>query len=198
MTKHTLSVDNSERFDRFQADLNSELLRSRTVIVGPTLDEKNYNLVIAQLIFLQQQDPSQEISLWINSDHPSEISALAICDVIASLPCDICTFCVGKAIGVSAVLLASGKPGKRTANRNSSICLCQPSINTSGNAGDLDRVKRRIQLARDRTAEMLAAITSRSKSEILTAIDRKYWMSADEAREYGIVDHVQWRLTEPR
>ena len=63
MTKHTLRVDNSERFDRFQTDLNSELLRSRTVIVGPTLDEKNYNLVIAQLIFLQQQDPSQEISL---------------------------------------------------------------------------------------------------------------------------------------
>ena len=63
MTKHTLRVDNSERFDRFQADLNSELLRSRTVIVGPTLDEKSYNLVIAQLIFLQQQDPSQEISL---------------------------------------------------------------------------------------------------------------------------------------
>jgi ATP-dependent protease ClpP protease subunit len=62
MTKHTLSVDNSERFDRFQADLNSELLRSRTLIVGPTLDEKNYNLVIAQLIFLEQQDPSQEIS----------------------------------------------------------------------------------------------------------------------------------------
>jgi ATP-dependent Clp protease protease subunit len=191
MTKHTLSVDNSERFDRFQADLNSELLRSRTVIVGPTLDEKNYDLVIAQLIFLQQQDPSQEISLWINSDHPSEISALAICDVIASLPCDVRTYCVGKAIGVSAVLLASGKQGKRTANRNSSVCLCQPSINASGNAGDLDRMKRRIQLARDRTAEILAAITSKSKAEILISIDRQHWMSADEAREYGIVDHVK-------
>src|SRR5260221_683830 len=70
--------------------------RSSDLIVGPTLDEKNYNLVIAQLIFLQQQDPSQEISLWINSDHPSEISALAICDVIASLPCDVRTYCVGK------------------------------------------------------------------------------------------------------
>jgi len=161
------------------------------VIVGPTLDEKNYNLVIAQLIFLQQQDPSQEISLWINSDHPSEISALAICDVIASLPCDVRTYCVGKAIGVSAVLLASGKKGKRTANRNSSVCLCQPSINASANAGDLDRMKRRIQLARDRTAEILAAITSRSKAEIFIAIDRQYWMSADEAREYGIVDHVK-------
>jgi len=161
------------------------------VIVGPTLDEKNYNLVIAQLIFLQQQDPSQEISLWINSDHPSEISALAICDVIASSLCDVRTYCVGKAIGVSAVLLASGKPGKRTANRNSSVCLCQPSINMSGNAGDLDRMIRRIQLARDRTVEMLAAITSRSNAEILIAIDRQYWMSADEAREYGIVDHVK-------
>jgi ATP-dependent Clp protease, protease subunit len=191
MTKHTLSVDNSERLDRFQADLNSELLRSRTVIVGPTLDEKNYNLLIAQLIFLQQQDPSQEISLWINSDHPSEISALAICDVIASLPCDVRTYCVGKAIGVSAVVLASGKQGKRTANRNSSVCLCQPSISVSGNAGDLDRMKRRIQLARDRTAEILAGITSRSKAEILVAIDRQYWMSADEATEYGIVDHVK-------
>ena len=190
MTKHTLSVDDSERFDRFQADLNSELLTSRTLIVGPTLNEKNYNLVIAQLIFLQQQDPSQEISLWINSDHPSEISALAICDVVGSLPCDVRTYCVGKAIGVSAVLLASGKKGKRTANRNSSVCLSQPSINASGNAGDLDRMKRRIQLARDRTAEILAAITSRSKAEILSAIDRQYWMSADEAREYGIVDHV--------
>jgi ATP-dependent Clp protease, protease subunit len=191
MTKNILSVDNSERFDRFRADLDSELLRSRTVIVGPTLDEKNYNLVIAQLIFLQQQDPSQEISLWINSDHPSEISALAICDVIASLPCDVRTYCVGKAIGVSAVLLASGKQGKRTANRSSSVCLCQPSINVSGNAGDLDRMKRRIQLARDRTAEMLAAVTPRSKAEILVAVDRQYWMSADEAREYGIVDHVK-------
>jgi len=191
MTEQTLSANKPESFDRFRADLDSELLKARTLMVGPTLDEKNYNLVIARLIFLQQQDPSQEISLWINSDHPSEISALAICDVIASLPCDVRTYCVGKAIGVSAVLLASGKKGKRTANRNSSVCLCQPSINMSGNAGDLDRMKRRIQLARDRTVEMLAAITSRSNAEILIAIDRQYWMSADEAREYGIVDHAK-------
>jgi len=191
MTEQTLSANKPESFDRFRADLNSELLKARTLMVGPTLDEKNYNLVIARLIFLQQQDPSQEISLWINSDQPSEISALAICDVIASLPCDVRTYCVGRAIGVSAVLLASGKKGKRTANRNSSVCLCQPSINASGNAGDLDRMKRRIQLARDRTAEILAAITSRSKAEILIAIDRQYWMSADEAREYGLVDHIK-------
>src|SRR3984893_1214850 len=191
MTKDTLSADQSDRPDRFQADLGSELLRSRTLIVGPAMDEKNYNLVIAQLIFLQQQDSSQEISLWINSDHPSEISALAICDVIDSLDCDLRTYCVGKAIGVSAVLLASGKKGKRTANRNSSICLCQPSIKFSGNADDLGRMKRRIELARDRTADILAGITSRPKSEILPAIDREYWMSADEAREYGVVDHVK-------
>jgi len=191
MTEQTLSANKPESFDRFRADLDSELLKARTLMVGPTLDEKNYNLVIARLIFLQQQDPSQEISLWINSDQPSEISALAICDVIASLPCDVRTYCVGRAIGVSAVLLASGKKGKRTANRNSSVCLCQPSINASGNAGDLDRMKRRIQLARDRTAEILAAITSRSKAEILIAIDRQYWMSADEAREYGLVDHIK-------
>jgi len=191
MTEQTLSANKPESFDRFRADLDSELLKARTLMVGPTLDEKNYNLVIARLIFLQQQDPSQEISLWINSDQPSEISALAICDVIASLPCDVRTYCVGRAIGVSAVLLASGKKGKRTGNRNSSVCLCQPSINASGNAGDLDRMKRRIQLARDRTAEILAAISSRSKAEILVAIDRQYWMSADEAREYGLVDHIK-------
>jgi ATP-dependent Clp protease protease subunit len=191
MTKPTLSVDKSDRFDRFQADLSSELLQSRTLIVGPTLDEKNYNLVIAQLVFLQQQDPSQEISLWINSDHPSEMSALAICDVIGSLPCDVRTYCVGKAIGVSAVLLASGKKGKRTADRNSSVCLCQPSIKSDGNADDLGRMKRRIERARDRTAEILAGITSWSKTEILTAIDREYWMSAEEARAYGIVDNLK-------
>jgi ATP-dependent Clp protease protease subunit len=191
MTKDTLSAENSDTFDRFRADLNSGLLQSRTLIVGPTLDEKNYNLVIAQLIFLQQQDPSQEISLWINSDHPSEISALAICDVIGSLPCDVRTYCVGKAIGVSAVLLASGTKGKRTANRSSSVCLCQPSIKVNGSADNVDRMKRRLELARDRTAEILAGITSRPKTEILIAFDREYWMSADEAREYGIVDHVK-------
>jgi ATP-dependent Clp protease protease subunit len=191
MTKPTLSVDNAERFDRFPADLNSELLGSRTLIVGPTLDEKNYNLVIARLIFLQQQDPSQEISLWINSDHPAETSALAICDVIGSSPCDVRTYCVGKAIGVSAVLLASGTKGKRTANRNSSICLCQPLIKASGRAEDVDRMKRRLELARDRTAEILAEITCRPKKEILAGFDREYWMSADEAREYGIVDDVK-------
>src|SRR5258708_6025488 len=190
MTKHTLSVDKSDKSDRFQADLASELLRSRTLMVGPTLDDKNYNLVIAQLIFLQQEDSSQEISLWINSDHPSEMSALAICDVIDSLDCDLRTYCAGMAIGVSALLLASGKKGKRTANQNASICLCQPSIKSGGNAGDLGRMKGRMELARDRTADILAGITARSKSEILTAIDREYWMSADEAREYGIVDHV--------
>lgn len=191
MTKHTLSAAKSDKSDRFQPDLSSELLRARTVMIGPTLDEKNYNLVIARLIFLQQQDPSQEISLWINSDHPSEMSALAICDVLNSLTCDLRTYCAGKAIGVSAILLASGKKGKRTANRNSSICLCQPSIKFSGNADDLGRMKRRIELARDRTADILAGITSRPKSEILPAIDREYWMSADEAREYGVVDHVK-------
>ena len=110
-------------------------------MVGPTLDEKNYNLVIAQLIFLQQQDPSQEISLWINSDHPSEISALAICDVIASLPCDVRTYCVGKAIGVSASSLGYRQDREsELPTETSSVCLCQPSINASGKAGDLDRM----------------------------------------------------------
>jgi ATP-dependent Clp protease protease subunit len=191
MTKHSLSIDRSDGFDRFESELNSQLLRSRTLMVGPNLDEKNYNLVIAQLVFLQQQAPDQEISLWINSDHPSEASALAICDMIGYLPCDVRTHCVGKAIGVSAVLLASGTKGKRTASSNSSICLCQPSIKTSGNAEEVGRMKRRIELARDRTAEILAEITSRSKTEILSAIDREYWMSAEEARNYGIIDQVR-------
>jgi ATP-dependent Clp protease protease subunit len=191
MTDHSLSIDKSDGFDRFEFELSSQLLRSRTLIIGPTLDEKNYNLVIAQLVFLQQQDPNQEISLWINSDHPSEVSALAICDMIDSFSCDVRTYCVGKAIGVSAVLLASGTKGKRTASRSSSVCLCQPTIKASGNAEEVGRMKRRIELARDRTAEMLAEITSRSKAEILSAIDREYWMSAEEAREYGIVDHVK-------
>src|SRR5258707_6672570 len=114
MTKHTLSVDDPESFDRFRADLDSELLRSRTLIVGPTLNEKNYNLVIAQLLFLQQQDPIQEISLWINYDHPSEISPLAICDVVGSLACDVRTYFVGKAIELMAVLLHSGNNGKES------------------------------------------------------------------------------------
>jgi ATP-dependent Clp protease, protease subunit len=191
MTTQTLSIGKSDSFDRFESDLNSQLLRSRTLIVGPTLDEKNYNLVIAQLVFLHEQDPNQEISLWINSDHPSEVSALAICDMIGSLSCDVRTYCVGKAIGVSALVLASGTKGKRTASNNSSICLCQPSIKASGNAEEVSRMKRRIELTRDRTAEILAEITSRSKTEILSAIDREYWMSAEEAREYGIVDHVK-------
>jgi ATP-dependent Clp protease protease subunit len=190
MTKHTLSVVESDSFDPFPTDLNSELLRSRTLIVGPTLDEKNYNLVIAQLLFLQHQDLSQEISLWINSDQPSEIGALAICDVIGSSSCDVRTYCVGQAIGVSALLLASGTKGKRTANKSSSVCLCQPSIRANGNADDLGRMQRRLELARDRTAEILGGITGRSKTEILNATDRQYWMSAEEARDYGIVDHV--------
>jgi ATP-dependent Clp protease protease subunit len=166
MTKDTLSADQSDRPDRFQADLGSELLRSRTLIVGPAMDEKNYNLVIAQLIFLQQQDSSQEISLWINSDHPSEISALAICDVIDSLDCDLRTYCVGKAIGVSAVLLASGKKGKRTANRNSSICLCQPSIKFSGNADDL--------VERNSASNLPVIAQLRSLLESLPALKVKY------------------------
>jgi ATP-dependent Clp protease protease subunit len=189
MSNPTLSVDKSG--GGFEAESTSGLLHSRTIIIGPNLDEKSYNLVIAQLIFLQQQDPSQDLSLWINSDHPSEISALAICDLTRSLSCDVRTYCVGKAIGVSALLLASGTKGKRTANRNASVCLCQPSIKSIGNANDLDRMKRRADLARDRTVELLAEITTRSKDEILTAIDREHWMSAEEAQEYGIVDHVK-------
>jgi ATP-dependent Clp protease, protease subunit len=182
MAEPTLSTDKSDRFDQFHADLHSNLLRSRTVIVGPTLDEESYNLTIAQLVYLQEQDPDQEIALWINSDHPSEIGALAICDLIRSFPCDVRTYCVGKAIGVSAILLACGTKGKRTANQNASICLCQPSINASGNAEDVGRMKRRIELARDRTAEILSEITSQPKTEILLAIDRELWMSADEAK----------------
>jgi ATP-dependent Clp protease, protease subunit len=191
MSTHTLDTDKSDRFDRFESDLNSQLLRSRTLMVGPNLDETNYNRVIAQLVFLQQQDPNQEIALWINSDHPSEASALAICDMIASLSCNVRTHCVGKAIGVSAILLASGTKGKRTASRSSSICLCQPSIKAGGNAEEIGRMKRRLEFARDRTVEILAEITSRSKTEISSAIDREYWMSAEEAREYGIVDQVR-------
>jgi ATP-dependent Clp protease, protease subunit len=191
MAELTLSTGRSDRFDQFQADLHSQLLRSRTVMIGPTLDEKSYNLAIAQLVFLQEQDPTEEISLWINSDNPSELGALAICDLIRSFPSDVRTYCVGKAVGVSAVLLACGTKGKRIANRNASICLCQPSIKASGNAEEVGRLKRRIEQARDRTGEILAEITSRSKTEILTAIDRELWMSADEARGYGLVDDVK-------
>jgi ATP-dependent Clp protease protease subunit len=171
-------------------DIYSRLLRDRIIFLGGEIHDEIANLVIAQLLFLEADDPESDIHLYVNSPGGSVTAGLAIYDTMQYIRPDISTFCVGQAASMGAVLLAAGAPGKRSALPNSRVMLHQPWGGARGQAADIDIQAREILKLRDRLNEVLSQHTGRPVDQIARDSERDYYMSGEEARSYGVVDQV--------
>ena len=182
-------LENTGRGER-SMDIYSRLLKDRIIFIGTPIDDMVANLVIAQLLFLQMEDSKKDIHLYINSPGGVVTGGMAIYDTMNFLQCDIVTYCVGMAASMSTVLLAAGTKGKRFALPNSRVMIHQPSGGAGGQAADIAIAAREIIRWRKTLNEALARHTGKGPDQIEKDSDRDYYMSAPEARDYGIVDHV--------
>jgi len=171
-------------------DIYSRLLRDRIIFLGTAINDDVSNVVVAQLLFLEAEDPEKEIHLYLNSPGGSVTAGLAIYDTMQYVRPEVSTLCMGQAASMAAWLLAAGTPGKRRALPNSRVMLHQPMGAFQGQATDIDIHAREILKLRTRMNEILASHTGRSVEEIAHDTERDYYMSADDAKEYGVVDHV--------
>lgn len=171
-------------------DIYSRLLKDRIIFLGTEIDDTVANLVIAQLLFLQTQAADQDVSLYINSPGGSVTAGLAIYDTMQFLSCDVATYCLGMAASMGSFLLAAGTKGKRHALPNCDIMIHQPSGGAQGAASDMERSVEQLLKAKQRLSRIYALHTGKSEAEILIDMDRDFWLSAEEAKEYGIVDRV--------
>ncbi len=181
--------ENTGRGER-QWDVFSRLLKDRIVFIGTPIDDGVANAVIAQLLYLQMEDSKKDIHLYINSPGGVVTGGMAIYDTMNFLQCDIVTYCIGMAASMSTVLLAAGTKGKRFALPNSRVMIHQPSGGAGGQAADIVIAAREILRWRKTLNEALARHTGKVAEQIEKDSDRDYYMSAPEAKEYGIVDHV--------
>ena len=168
----------------------SRLLKDRILFIGTPIDEHVANLVIAQLLFLQMEDPKKDIHIYINSPGGIVTGGMAIYDTMNFLQCDIVTYCIGMAASMSTVLLAAGTKGKRFALPNSRVMIHQPSGGAGGQTADIAIAAREILRWRKTLNETIAKHTGKTAAQIEKDSDRDYYMSAEEAKAYGIVDHV--------
>ncbi|MDD5088120.1 MAG: ATP-dependent Clp endopeptidase proteolytic subunit ClpP [bacterium] len=171
-------------------DIYSRLLKERIIFIGSPIDDHIASLVIAQLIFLAAEDPEKDISLYVNSPGGIVTSGLAIYDTIQHVRPDVATICIGQAASMGAFLLAAGAPGKRSALPNSRIMIHQPAGGAQGQATDIDIQAKEIIKIRARLNELLAGHTGQPLDKIEKDTDRNYFMSAQEAKEYGIIDEI--------
>jgi len=189
-------VEQTNRGERAY-DIYSRLLKDNIIFIGDTIDDNLSNLVIAQLLFLEAEDPEKDISIYINSPGGAVTAGLAIYDTMQFVRPDICTYCVGQAASMAAVLLAAGMKGKRYALPNARIVIHQPMGGVSGQASDIDIQAREILRLRDRLNDILVHHTGRTVEEIQKDTDRDFIMSASNGQEYGIIDQVISRHESP-
>jgi len=194
MSKHMqtlvpIVVEQTGRGERAY-DIYSRLLKDRIVFIGTPIDDNVANLVIAQLLFLEAEDPEKDIFLYINSPGGAVTAGLAIYDTMQYVKPAINTTCVGLAASMAAVLLAAGAASKRAALKNSRILIHQPWGGYQGQASDIEIHAREILKTKDQLNEILAKHTGQPIEKILKDTDRDFYMSADEAKEYGLVDEV--------
>ena len=182
-------VEQTSRGERAY-DIYSRLLKDSIIFIGQAIDDDLANLVIAQLLFLEAEDPDRDISIYVNSPGGSVTSGLAILDTMCFVKPQISTFCVGQAASMAAVLLAAGQRGKRFALPNSRIIIHQPMGGVQGQASDIDIQAREILRLREALNNILVEMTSQEYSKIAEDTDRDYIMTAMQAKEYGIIDEV--------
>ncbi|HUO56217.1 MAG TPA: ATP-dependent Clp endopeptidase proteolytic subunit ClpP [Candidatus Paceibacterota bacterium] len=171
-------------------DIFSRLLRERIIFLGGPINDEVANLVIAQMLFLQSEDPKKEISLYINSPGGVVTSGLAIIDTMRHIQPDVSTVCVGMAASMAAVMLAAGEKGKRFILPNAEVMIHQPHGGAEGQAADIEITARQILKLRERLNKILADATGQSLKKIEADVDRDFFMTAEESVKYGIVDKV--------
>jgi ATP-dependent Clp protease protease subunit len=171
-------------------DLFSRLLQDRIIFIGGEINDTVASLVIGQLLYLQGEDPEKDIDMYVNSPGGEVMAGLAIYDTMQLIKPDVRTFCVGKSVSMGAILLAAGAKGKRSALPNSRVMIHQPLGGTYGAVSDVDIFTKELLRTRDRINEILAQHTGQSVDTIKVDTERDRWMTAEEAREYGIVDEV--------
>jgi len=182
-------LENTGRGER-SMDIYSRLLKDRIIFIGTPIDDMVANLVIAQMLFLQMEEPKKDIHLYINSPGGVVTGGMAIYDTMNFLQCDIVTYCIGMAASMSTVLLAAGTKGKRFALPNSRVMIHQPSGGAGGQAADIAIQAREILRWRKTLNETIAKHTGKNVEQVEKDSDRDYYLSAEEAKAYGIVDHV--------
>jgi ATP-dependent Clp protease, protease subunit len=171
-------------------DIYSRLLKDRIVFIGTPIDDYIANLVIAQMLFLQMEDATKDINVYINSPGGSVTAGLAIYDTMQFVKCDVATYCVGQAASMGAVLLCAGTKGKRHSLPNSRVMIHQPWGGVQGAAEDISRHAQEILKMRDRLNEILSSHTGQPIDKIQKDTDRDFFMSADEALRYHLIDEV--------
>ena len=189
MTYIPFVVEQTGRVER-SYDIYSRLLKDRIIFIGTPIDDQIANLIIAQLLFLQAEDPHADVSLYINSPGGIVTAGLAIYDTMQYLKPDIATVCLGQAASLGALLLAAGTEGKRAALPNSRVMIHQPLGGISGQAADIAIHAKEIVTVKRRLNEILARHTGQDVATIERDSDRNFFMSAQEAKDYGIIDTV--------
>jgi ATP-dependent Clp protease, protease subunit len=182
-------IERTSRGER-SYDIFSRLLMDRIVFLGAPVDDTVANIIIAQLLFLQAEDPEKDIYLYINSPGGSVYAGLAIYDTLQYMSAPVNTMCMGMAASMASVLLAAGTKGKRSALPNSRIMIHQPSGGSQGTAADIEIMAREILYARERLNSILAKHTGQTVEKIAEDVDRDRFMSPQEAKEYGLLDNV--------
>ncbi len=184
------TVIEKSQFGERAYDIYSRLLRERIIFLGGPIDDNVANIVIAQLLFLENEDPKKDIKLYINSPGGSVTSAMAMYDTMNHIKPDVSTVCVGIAASAAAVLLASGAKGKRFCLPNSEVMIHQVMGGTEGQASDIAIAAKHILRTKENLNKILAKATGKTPQQIEKDSDRDYYMSADEAKKYGLVDEI--------
>ncbi|HEY7892602.1 MAG TPA: ATP-dependent Clp endopeptidase proteolytic subunit ClpP [Solirubrobacteraceae bacterium] len=182
-------IERTARGER-EFDIYSRLLNERIIFLGTPIDDQVANLVVAQLLHLESEDPEKDVSLYINSPGGSIYSGLAIYDTMRFIKPDVQTMCVGVAMSMGSLLLAGGAKGKRAVLPNSRILIHQPSAGFEGQSTDIEIHAREILSMRDRIDEIYSEHTGKSKEEVRADMDRDRFFTAEQALEYGLVDRV--------
>lgn len=171
-------------------DIYSRLLKDRIVFIGTPIDDTIANAIIAQLLFLQMEDPKKDINIYLQSPGGYVTAGLAIYDTMQFMTCDVATYCIGQAASMGAVLLAAGTKGKRFALPNAKVMIHQPLGGAQGQASDISIQAKEILKTKQRLNEILAFHTGKPIEQIEKDTDRDYYLSAEEAKAYGLVDEV--------
>ena len=186
-------VENSGREERAM-DIFSRLLKDRIIFLGTQVNETTANIVVAQLLFLQFEDPKADVHFYINSPGGSVTAGLAIYDTMQYISCDVATYCIGQCASMGAVLLAAGAPGKRNALPNARIMIHQPLAGMQGTATDLAIHAKEVLRIKKKLNEILMKHSGQDLTTLEKDTDRDNFMSAEEAREYRLIDTVLVRL----
>jgi ATP-dependent Clp protease, protease subunit len=182
-------VETTHRGER-SWDIFSRLLKDRIIFLGTSIDDDVANAVVAQLLFLESEDPDKEIMIYINSPGGVVYSGLAIFDTMQYVRCPVSTACIGMAASMGAVLLAAGQKGSRSALPNARIMIHQPHGGARGQVTDIEIQAREVKLLKDTLTDILANATARNRDSVAKDIERDFYMGATSAKEYGLIDHV--------